>query len=338
MKAVILRDQVTDPSQPDEVDVMHQAEGVAGSLRELGHEPHVVEFTLDLARVRSDLLGLKPDFVFNLVESVGGQGRFIYFAPALLDAMKLPYTGARTDAMFTTSNKLLTKQMLRAAGLPTADWITLDDFNRSTLRRDRAFIIKSQWEDASIGVHGHNIIEPGAKFADRLRKALDEAQESIRGGIFAEAFVDGREFNLAMLENISPAKTPASKREPVALPPSEILFEDYPADKPRIVDYKAKWVEDSFEYTHTPRHFDFLETDAPLLDELKQIAVDCWRFFGLRGYARVDFRVDTKGRPWILEINANPCLSPDAGYAATAARANLSYTQVIERISRECTG
>jgi D-alanine-D-alanine ligase len=65
--------------------------------------------------------------------------------------------------------------------------------------------------------------------------------------------------------------------------------------------------------------------DTILISELKRLAIECWKVFGLRGYARVDFRVDTQGRPWILEINANPCLSPDAGFAAAAAYAGISY-------------
>ena len=116
------------------------------------------------------------------------------------------------------------------------------------------------------------------------------------------------------------------------LPPAEIDFAAFPDDKPHIVGYRAKWDADSFEYHHTPRRFDFPANDRPLLDRLSQLAIQCWREFGLRGYARVDFRVDEAGRPWILEINANPCLSPDAGFAAAVEQAGIGYDQAIERI------
>jgi D-alanine-D-alanine ligase len=65
------------------------------------------------------------------------------------------------------------------------------------------------------------------------------------------------------------------------------------------------------------------------------IARRCWPLFGLRGYARVDFRVDESNQPWVLEINANPCLSPDAGFVAAASQAGLSYRQVVERIVQD---
>jgi len=116
------------------------------------------------------------------------------------------------------------------------------------------------------------------------------------------------------------------------LPPAEIIFEGFGADQPKIVDYRAKWDAASYEYHHTPRCFDFAADDAPLIDRLKALALSCWELFDLGGYARVDFRVDSAGRPWVLEINANPCIAPDAGFAAAIERAGLTYDQAVERI------
>src|SRR5262249_27534800 len=106
----------------------------------------------------------------------------------------------------------------------------------------------------------------------------------------------------------------------------------FPSDKPRIVGYAAKWDERAMEYAGTPRKFDFEDADAPLLDWLRTLAVECFRLFDLAGYARVDFRVDSRGQPWILEINANPCLSPDAGFAAALLRADLPFARAVEWI------
>jgi len=119
---------------------------------------------------------------------------------------------------------------------------------------------------------------------------------------------------------------------PETLPPAEIEFTSFPAGKPRIVGYRAKWREDEFEYHHTPRRFDFPASDGPLLDRIGGLARECWMRFGLRGWARVDFRVDAAGEPWILEINANPCISPDAGFAAALDRASIPYDEAVRRI------
>ncbi len=158
---------------------------------------------------------------------------------------------------------------------------------------------------------------------EQLYREMEARGKVLGGTCFAERYIQGREFNLSLL---------TSPEGPVLLPPAEIRFDQYPPEKRKIVGYKAKWDTDSFEYHHTPRGFEFLPEDGPLLKRMGDLAMKCWDLFGIRGYARVDFRVDRENRPWILEVNANPCLSPDAGFAAAASRAGLSFRDVIERI------
>jgi D-alanine-D-alanine ligase len=117
---------------------------------------------------------------------------------------------------------------------------------------------------------------------------------------------------------------------PHVLPVAEMTFVDFPAGKPRLVGYPAKWSPGSFEYEHTVRQFDTAGTT--LTERLSGLSLNAWCCFGLRGYARVDFRVDDAGHPWILEVNANPCLSPDAGFAAAVEKTALTATAMIEHI------
>ena len=172
-----------------------------------------------------------------------------------------------------------------------------------------------------MGLEADNIMEDIS--GQRLEQAMKERAPLLGGTCFAEVFIDGREFNLSLL---------AGPQGPLVLSPAEIIFEGFGADQPRIVGYRAKWDTDSAEFQGTPRTFDFEPGDRSLLAELKHMALQCWQIFGLRGYARVDFRIDDRGQPWILEINANPCLSPDAGFAAAVARSGMSYTQAVEWI------
>jgi D-alanine-D-alanine ligase len=116
------------------------------------------------------------------------------------------------------------------------------------------------------------------------------------------------------------------------LPVAEIHFVDYPEGKPHLVGYRAKWADDSFEYHHTPRSFDFGDRDHELVSDLSELARRACAEFGVGGYARVDFRVDENGRPWILELNTNPCLSPDAGFMAAAARAGYDLESVADAL------
>jgi D-alanine-D-alanine ligase len=157
----------------------------------------------------------------------------------------------------------------------------------------------------------------------RLVEELRRRAAALGGEAFAEQYIEGREFNVAVL---------AGPGGPQVLPPAEMRFLDFPPGKPHIVGYRAKWVEDSFEYRNTVRTFEARPGDHALHLQLIELATACWHRFGLRGYARVDFRVDAAGRPWVLEVNANPCLAPDAGFLAAATAGGLSLRDVLGRI------
>jgi len=330
MRVTIVHNAVADDDAPDERDVLVQAEAVQTALHTLGHEPGTLPCTLDLSEVKHRLTDLRPDLIFNIVESLDGKGRLIHVVPFLLDALNVPYTGACAEAMCLTSHKVLAKQRLAAAHLPTPPWIGPwpDDLpNLPPTGPDPAgmpdgkWIVKSVWEHASIGLDETTPLL--CDHAERAATLLRERAPRLGGACFAERFIDGREFNLALL---------AAPGGPQVLPPAEILFEGYADQALKIVGYRAKWDSDSYEFHHTPRRFDFPLEDAALLARLRDLALQCWRLFGLNGYARVDFRIDPAGRPWILEINANPCLSPDAGFAAALDAAGISYAGAVGRI------
>lgn len=329
MRVVIAHNAVDVASAPDERDVLVQTEAVRTALLELGHRPDGLPCTLDLARFRQELDERRPDLVFNLVESLSGTGRLIHLAPSLLDTMGLPYTGACAEAIQSTSHKVLAKDRLCALGLPTPDWVGPLPPDLPAASHPAAgapgptarWMVKSVWEHASIGIDETSIVL--CDRLDQLPEVLRRRAPALGGACFAERFIAGREFNLALI---------AGPDGPEVLPPAEIVFEGYPPEALRIVGYRAKWDVDSYEYRHTPRRYEFPPQDAALLDRLRGLALQCWRGFGLNGYARVDFRVDADGHPWILEINANPCLSPDAGFAAALEAARVSYPEAIARI------
>jgi GNAT superfamily N-acetyltransferase len=182
--------------------------------------------------------------------------------------------------------------------------------------------------------------------AKDLRQRVEAQAARLGRECFAEQYIEGREFNVALLTGRCRPDFQAGRNlgtdwksvPPFVLPPAEIDFSTFPADKPQIVGYAAKWDAASFEFHQTPRRFDFPPEDGPLLQQLAHLASRCWEVFDLSGYVRVDFRVDHAGQPWILEINTNPCLSPDAGYAATLERAGIAYEEATERIVAEAAG
>jgi D-alanine-D-alanine ligase len=330
MRLALVHNAPGDDSAPDEQDVLVQVASVEAAARRCGHESFRLACDLDLASVEKQLKEQAPDAVFNLVESLGGTGRLLHLFPSLLDAMRLRYTGASAEALFLTSNKILAKLRLHSGGIPTPAWMGPYDGRRRHLPLPAApwpecWIIKSVWEHASIGLDDKAFVD-GASTGE-LPTLLAQRAAHLGGACFAEAFVEGREFNLSILES------PEGVR---VLPPAEIIFDGFTEDQPRIVDYRAKWDATSFEYHHTPRCFDFDSRDHFLIEELTSLAMRCWHLFDLTGYARVDFRVDAMNRPWVLEINANPCISPDAGFAAAIEQAGIGFDRAVDGIIRAC--
>ena len=315
-----------DPSAPlDETDVLVQVETVRKALHALDHETFDVPMTLDLGVTAAVLKAAGPVIAFNLAETIEGKGSLIHLAPSLLDTLGIPYTGAPCEAILLTSHKVLAKRTLAAGGIATPPWAAAAEVLDSAPGFPPPWIVKSAWEHASIGLEDSSVAGSADDLAAEIRRRTK--REPVEN-LFVESFIDGREFNLALL---------AGEKEPHNLPPAEIRFVGYPDGKPRMVGYRAKWVEGSFEYGATPRAFDFPARDNGLIDELVRLSRACWRLFGLRGYARVDFRVDPAGRPWVLEVNTNPCLAPDAGFMAAAGRAGLTTRDVVERILSAAT-
>ena len=334
MRVVVVHNAVSAESSLDEQDVLVQAEAVSDTLQSLGHDTTILSCSLDLSAVKRRLESLDPVLVFNIVESLAGYGRLIHFFPALLDAMELPYTGSQTETIWMTSHKVMAKRHMLSGGMPTPAWVgpypkdltcaTSPNPTSSVDRSAQNWIVKSLWEHASVGLESGSII--GKSPEKDIYRELSKRAPRLGGACFAEEYIHGREFNLSMMAGVD---------GPQVLPPAEIVFEGYDPSLPRIVGYRAKWKEDSYEYRHTPRRFDFDSDDEALLTSLKDMALLCWKIFGLRGYARVDFRVDDSGKPWILEINANPCISPDAGFAAALDAAGIDYTQAVNRIVQD---
>ena len=313
---LVLHESMAADMRPDEQDTLAQVEHVSSVLASLDFGVDVLAADLDLGALRSGIRGRRPACVFNLVESLGGDGRLIHLAPVILESLGQPFTGCGSQAMFLTTNKQLAKQWMVASGVPTPA-----SFSPGCDQAEAGgkWIVKSLCEHASLGMDDGCVVA-GAEAAERR---LSQSREAHGGDWFAEEYVDGREFNIAVLE-IDGA--------PSILPVAEMTFVDYPGDKPRIVGYAAKWDAQAPEYHATQRVFPRLSRNERAA--LDRVVMDCWRIFGLRGYARVDVRMDAAGIPFVLEVNANPCLSPDAGFAAAAEQAGFDAGEVIGHLIR----
>lgn len=301
---------------PDELDILDEVELVEKCLKTLGHESFRLTVTLDLSTAFKTLKSESPDLVFNLAESVENYGSLVYLVPALLDVVGIPYTGTPTEPMFISAGKHLTKQILVQNGIPVpATFLPAEATNLGPGK----YIIKPRWEEGSLGLDEESVFEVPGPMAGRFTGYPGNK-------FFIEPFIDGREFNVSML---------ATENDPQVLAVAEILFEDFPENKPQILGFRAKWDLESFEYTHTVRTYNLGKNGEQLRNELTELSLKCWKVLGLRGYGRVDFRMDRKGNPMILEVNSNPCISPGSGFFAACEYAGISFEQAVERIIQD---
>ncbi|OBY27139.1 D-alanine--D-alanine ligase family protein [Leisingera sp. JC1] len=299
---------------PDERDTRDTAEAIRAALSRQGFDArlaHVSGLPATLPWAVKD----RPGLVFNMVEAIDRDMQRAAEVLPLLEEVGIPYTGCSAAAQLAALSKTAQKSLMSRHGLPTPTWPQ----SGPALAKLGRVIVKSVTEHASLGIDAQSVVS-GAHATEEI-----VSREARFGGrFFAEEYIPGREFNLSLLECREGVKM---------LPAAEILFQDFTSDAPRIVDYAAKWDETAHSYHHTPRRFTFPDSDNALLDQLADLARRTWQVFGLSGYARVDFRVDEDGRPWILEVNTNPCLAPDAGFAAAAEQAGMGYDALIAHLA-----
>jgi D-alanine-D-alanine ligase len=317
MRVLVLHSDIAPDAPPEEQDTLIAADAVAEALVRKGHEAAKAAFRKDKAALAVLLSEAAPDMVFNLVEGVDGLGQLAPLAPQLLAELAVPFTGVTAEAMSLTNDKPLTKRTLRDAGLGTPDWSEPPDWQGVNGGR---YIVKAVLEDASIGLDDGCVVSG----AHAIKARAEQCAARFGGGWFAEKFVEGREFNIAVLEDRGGA--------PRILPMAEMRFESWPEGKPRIVGYDAKWEEDSTGWAGTVRAFGVERNEPLLAANLQEACRRAWVLCGLSGFVRVDFRITEDGEPLILEINANPCISPDAGFAAAAVEAGMDYDDLIAAI------
>lgn len=311
-RCCIIYNQPRPNALADELDVLDQVEHIEKHMIELGIDVYRKGITENFMVEIAALAEEKPDFVFNLVESINNKGELIYFVPALLNMYKIPYSGNSHESIFITTNKSLASKTMKNAGINNPGSYKVSEYKE--LVPGHKYIVKPIWEDGSLGITADSVFVCQPGYEEKL-KNFDDAH------YFIEDFIDGREFNISVL---------AGKNGPETMPPAELVYDSAWDDRPKIIDFKAKWEMDSFEYINTPREFPDLKPE--LLANLKSVAIKCWHLFGLKGYARVDVRADSNDNVFVIEINGNPCISPDSGYVAATKMAGLQFTEVVQRI------
>lgn len=298
--------------------VVSCASAVATSLREGGHAAELRALPPDAREVAAFVGALDADVVFNLVEAIGGDARREPAFAWACELRGLAYTGSPPRAMTLCLEKPVAQALLAASGVRVPRHVVLERGDEPLDGLRLPAIVKPSREDASHGIESESVVRDEAGLRARARHVIERyAQPAI-----VEEFVDGREINVALLDG---------PRGLEVLPLSEIDYAGFPADMPRIVSYAGKWIETSRDWALT-QVVAARDLDAEQRARIEAIARRAFGVLGLRGYGRVDVRLDARGEPYVIDVNPNPDISPDAGFALAAARAGITHADVVERI------
>jgi D-alanine-D-alanine ligase len=306
---------------PDATSVEGAASAIADALVQAGHAAELV--AVRGLEVVATLAG-RVDLVFNVCEAMAGDAANEPTFAGALALRGLRHTGADLVTLALCLHKQRTKDILNARGVATPPHRhlrgprDLEDPGLDAL--DYPWFVKLVHEDASLGISEANVV----RSAPELRGRARELMTAHRQGVLAERFVDGREINVTLL---------GTGDDAVVLPLHEIDFSAMPSDRPHIVSYAAKWHEDHVDYVGT-KPVPLVSIAPGVREDIERVARGAYTALELRDYGRVDLRVDAEGRAWVIDVNPNPDLSPDAGVARAAAAAGMSYAQLVDRIAQ----
>jgi D-alanine-D-alanine ligase len=308
VKIAILFDGASALAKSPDLLILGTVEAIERSLAAEGNAVVRIPVFMDgrwIERLRRG----KFDLAFNVCEGIDGVAKYEPPVIGVLELLGIPYTG---NSSYTTSlclSKHVVNSLLERAGLPIPRW--------STIRRGGTLasvgfpaICKPAAEDASLGVEQRSVVRTMRTLTARADAMLERWDE-----ILVQRYVDGREINVGIVGD-------------EVLPIAEIDFGAMPRGKWRIVTYQSKWMSGSDEDIGTAPRCP-ADLSPKLAAEVRRIALAAWRLVGGRGYGRVDMRIDAGGKPWILEVNANPDIAPDAGLARMASVAGIEYPALV---------
>jgi D-alanine-D-alanine ligase len=311
VRVALLFDGISALAQTPDLLILENVEAVEGALEADGHDSVRVPVGGDGRWVERLRRG-RFDLAFNLCEGIDGVSAL---EPAVIGALELlgiPYTGSSSWTTALCLRKPAVNSYLASLGLPIPPW-GLARVGQPLPHVGFPALVKPAAEDASLGVEQRSVVRTKHALAERVG-----AMHELWNEVLVQRYIDGREINVGVVGN-------------TVLPISEIDFSAMPKGFWRIVSYKSKWYPETDEDVGSvPRCPAEIPEDTA--QQIRQIALAAWRAVGGEGYGRVDMRIDRLGRPWILEVNANPDFSTTEGIARMAKAAGIDYHALVRLV------
>jgi D-alanine-D-alanine ligase len=319
MKVLILYNEVQSVDKGEAKDLV-SAQGVAVAARAVeealrpNHEVVCAPVPFDPTEILAEY-DAREWVTFNLLEGLGGRADLEPEAVAILERLGYKHTGSPPETIALCLNKARTKDLLASLDIPTPAFQLCDDADVE-FSVPLPAIVKPVAEDASLGIDDGAVVTT----VEDLRRRVEYVVRTYWEPALVEEFIEGREFNIALWGNGSTE----------CLPLAEIDYSGIGDPLRRICSYGAKWDPQRDEYYLTPVACP-AEVDGSLSARIRGVAMAAYEAAGCRGYARVDMRV-RDSRPYVLEINPNPDISPDAGFPRAALAGGYPYPQMVEKI------
>jgi D-alanine-D-alanine ligase len=308
-----------DPENRAREDIRGTAEDVADVLARAGFGVDLLGVGDDVLASTAEIIRFAPDAVFNLCESISGDNSFEPLLPLLLDHAGIAYTGSPPLTLGLSLHKHRAKDLLRACGISTPEARLVTDGDVSSVELPFPLIVKPSREDGSVGITSASVVHD----RDALARQVSTVVTRYRQPALVERYVEGREIYVSILAR--PDGTPQM------LPLYEIDFREMPADRPRIVSFEGKWVQSSPEFVGT-KPIPCAELPDHAAAAIEKLAAAAFSAVELRDYGRFDLRLDHEGTPFVIDVNPNCDLSPDAGFARACGAAGINYDDLIRRI------
>jgi D-alanine-D-alanine ligase len=320
---VLLHEDLVPPDDPGDVAVETAAwkteYDVVTTLRDLGHDVRPLGVRSDLGVIRKAVEEWRPHIAFNLLEEFDGVALYDQNVVAYLELLRVPYTGCNPRGLILSRDKALTKKILVYHRIPCPEFVVFPRGRMITRPARLGFplIVKSLWEDASLGIAQASVVEDD----DRLRERVTFVHQHLGTDAIAERYVHGRELYVGVLGN----------HRLRVLPVWELMMDRLPDDARPIATRRLKWSR-SYQRKHGIRWGPAKVLPSEAEGRVQRLAKRTYRVLGLSGYARMDFRLSEDGRAYLLEGNPNPDIGYGEELAESAEKAGLSYEALLRRI------
>jgi len=318
-KILILFYQEYPKQMPTHDEVVDQIKKV---LLTLGYNVVLLPINQSIERITNGIKEEKPDLIFNLCETFRNNDKFEFNVTALLEMMSIPFTGSRSGSLFLSNDKYISKKIFDFHRIPHPDFFFVPMGSEVVIPKNLPFplFVKPVHEDASIGVDENSMVQD----EESLIKKVKEVHENIKDDALVEQYIEGREFFVSIVGNNF-------------LKPFEVVELDFsllPQGKPKIYTYKAKIERESEEYkTIIPRVAQDLSPE--LKSKIQELAIKVYMALGASDYARMDMRMTSDGKLYVLEANLNPYLAQNSETAIAAQASGLSYGHLIGGLVEE---